>query len=139
MLKLVGYWNETESSTRWIDPNWIVGFKWGRVEHEQVVRYLRAGVCAQEELGYSWCRVDRSIPDQEMGCTDLTDGCWMWPEGLSIYVDKFSIELPPLFLGHIRVNCYRIPEQANSFNSYEGDLDASYWDAWCQEIRQRRN
>jgi len=37
-----------------------------------------------------------------MGSSDLTDGTWIWPEGLPIYVEKYNVELPEEFIAHTR-------------------------------------
>jgi hypothetical protein len=33
------------------------------------------------------------VPDSEMGSFDLTDGLWLWPEGLAHYVEAHGLPL----------------------------------------------
>jgi hypothetical protein len=59
-----------------------------RAEHTQV--FLFAECCWRArvpEMGYSWCRFDTcSASRRSLGCCNLTDGTFVWPEGLAHYV-----------------------------------------------------
>ena len=53
-------------------------------------------------LGYAACRFPDGPHGREMGCCDLTDGFWLWPEGLWIYVSRYHVRLPDEFVAHMR-------------------------------------
>jgi len=74
-------------------------------------------------------------PDNEMGCRDLSDGLYVWPEGFSVYVDRYNIELPDEFIEHIRENGFQIPqgiklEKLKKRMEFEGS-DFAFWRKWC--------
>lgn len=48
-------------------------------------------------MGSSRCRICSCLN----GCRDLTDGYYLWPEGLAHYVLDHSVRLPTEFLKHI--------------------------------------
>jgi hypothetical protein len=41
------------------------------------------------------CGIEHSM----MGDSDLTDGIWVWPQGLVHYVDAHQLALPKQFIG----------------------------------------
>ena len=56
------------------------------------------------ELGYSFCRHACAEAKEnviEMGCTTLTDGVWVWPEGLAHYLHRHNVKLPEDFVLHV--------------------------------------
>jgi hypothetical protein len=69
-------------------------------ERQTLVAYLRAGRVHKSYLGYSWCRFGCGIEWTRMGSRDLTDGSWVWPQGLAHYVAEHQITLPEQFVGH---------------------------------------
>ena len=64
--------------------------------------YLDSGIRSKytEYLGFSWCRFFCGIPENLMGHSDLSDGTWVWPEGLSHYVREHNVLLPEDFVEH---------------------------------------
>jgi hypothetical protein len=63
-----------------------------------VADYLDGGVICERYRGVSWCRFD--CGESQMGSCDLTDGVWLWPEGLSHYLRIHSVRLPEVFVAH---------------------------------------
>jgi hypothetical protein len=47
-----------------------------------------------------------------MGCRDLTDGTWVWPEGLTHYVRVHHVALPASFLEHAARTAWEIKQVA---------------------------
>src|SRR5262245_56534732 len=45
-----------------------------------------------------------------VGTKELTDGVWLWPEGLYHYVERHSVCLPDEFIESMRSRSWRIPE-----------------------------
>ena len=37
-----------------------------------------------------------------MGCSDLSDGVWVWPEGLHHYLESHQLILPEEFVHHVQ-------------------------------------
>ena len=48
-------------------------------------------------------------PDSEMGSSDLTDGVWLWPEGLAHYVEVHGLPLPEEFIATMKGNSWQPP------------------------------
>ena len=81
---------------------------WGETaEAQALTAYLRAGYVETYEMGYSFCRfgevglaADRGSGPcpagawRDMGCVALTDGEFVWPEGLVHYVEVHSVRPP---------------------------------------------
>jgi hypothetical protein len=89
-LRLIGYWWSVEqpewpSPQDWVDPDW------DPAERELVAHYLAGGQRAPYvAAGPSFCR----ICQQANGNLELTDGTYLWPEGLAHYVAEHSVRLP---------------------------------------------
>lgn len=67
-----------------------------------------------------------------MGSRDLTDGTFVWPEGLAHYVERHDVKLPDHFLQHVRerqgvIAPFRAPKPR--FGLY----DRSAWERWGRE------
>lgn len=96
-LRLIGYWWSPD------DPGWPkahewVDVDWDSTERELVAAYLAGGMRAPYAAGGpSECRI--------CGCAngnlELTDGTYLWPEGLSHYVRDHSVRLPKEVIGHV--------------------------------------
>jgi hypothetical protein len=63
----------------------------------RVIDYLRAGELCVCFCGTSWCRFGCEAP---IGAYELTDGKWVWPEGLDHYVEVHGVVLPSEFVDH---------------------------------------
>ena len=58
----------------------------------------------------------------------MTDGVWLWPEGLYHYVEDHNVRLPKEFISHIRLN-----DTVDSAGKFEfGVPNYDYWDEWCK-------
>lgn len=89
---------------------------WGRtVTSRAVVLYIESGFLESFELGYSFCRIAERCHkpglhftaggvgngyNVAMGCCTLTDGKYVWPEGLAHYVTIHSVRPPDEFISH---------------------------------------
>ena len=70
-----------------------------------------------------------------MGCTELTDGVWVWPVGLAHYVEHHDVRLPDEFAAHA--------ESVAWSSAYLGEFDDSafdleFWRSWCGRNARRR-
>ncbi len=106
-------------------------------ENQQaVVAYLRAGHRYAEWRGISYCRFGCGN-EAVMGSRCLTDGQWVWPEGLPHYVETHSVLLPHEFTRQAASNGSPAPLNAD-FPRYEtqGEPDYEFWIEWGKATRQ---
>ncbi len=112
-LHMVGFW-WTERAHRLPKPQLLVDHEWEQQDRERIVHYLANGCVVTSFLGYSFCRFRCGIADSEMGSSDLTDGVWIWPEGLHHYVEMHSVKLPGVFVEHMRSQNFTGPQSFDS-------------------------
>jgi hypothetical protein len=112
-LKTVGYW-KSEDEPNFPDPQLLVC---NDIEEKpNIIEYLDSGIICEFSLGYSYCRFDCGIPEDKMGDSDLTDGIWVWPQGLSHYVSLHNVQLPSEFINFMKSNKWKVQyELANKF------------------------
>ncbi|WP_332645158.1 hypothetical protein [Aeromicrobium sp.] len=92
----VGYWlGSTEPG--WPDPRNFVDLSWNGDERAEVVLHLRQGAVAKRYMGLSECRFCGEL----VGSLELSDGTYVWPEGLTHYVDQHGVRLPQSFVDHM--------------------------------------
>lgn len=96
-----------------------------------VADYLDAGLVHTRYRGYSWCRLC-DIEYSEMGSADLTDGIWIWPEGLSHYLRHHSVLLPEPFLSHA------LAAPTQSMPPDDATTDIELWLEWSRPRRISR-
>jgi len=108
-LRRVGFWrSEREPSLP--DPRAFVDETWDSAEREKVIAYLEASYYAPwMQCGPSWCRLGCPRPG-DIGTQDLTDGTWLYPEGLVHYVRSHHVKPPDEFLDHIRRSDFTVSE-----------------------------
>jgi hypothetical protein len=75
----------------------MIDERWDADEREGVGIHLRHGVVARSFLGSSKCR----LCEQYVGNLELTDGVYVWPEGLAHYVVEHLVRLPAEFVEHV--------------------------------------
>lgn len=91
--RLIGYWS-SQSDATWPDVQRFIASDWDQEERGRVVAYLRAGRGWRHYMGQSVCRLCGS----RNGSAELTDGVWVWPEGLAHYVADHDVRLPEEFV-----------------------------------------
>lgn len=124
-LYAIGYWAEEGNSLKLPHPIGLIDPGWhGSLgnDRDKITHYLQAGFIQSVEMGHSYCRFDTGIPDFLMGSHNLTDGIWVWPEGLWIYFRYFYIKLPDRFIDTIKSLNFMIP------NDISPDIDDVDWD-----------
>lgn len=97
-LEVLGWWFNERAPNGYPRPQWLVA-PWPARERAAVTAYLRAGVPLVEYPEASYCRF--ACGEQDMGRRDLTDGTFVWPEGLGHYVDRHQVRLPERFVAHV--------------------------------------
>jgi len=97
-LTLIGYW-EGKYDPRWPRVTDFVDEHWDQRERRQVAQYLH-----EEGFSVPWRAAGGSrcrfcgVPN---GTNELTDGVYLWPEGLAHYVREHGVRLPASVIRHI--------------------------------------
>jgi hypothetical protein len=109
-----------------VTPGWLAG------DRDRILSYLRSGRTFVQWRGLSNCR---------FGCTDmlamgsrcLTDGDWVWPEGLSHYIECHDVRLPQEFVDGMRERGWEIAvaEKGPTAES-PGEPDYTFWLEWSE-------
>lgn len=136
-LIAIGYWKSTSSSlcrTPGLLPNPALLVKPKRNFEESldhVLGYLANGSELLHWRGFSHCRICE-VSDQTMGSRCLTDGTWVWPEGLAHYVATHSIDLPDELVHLMRENSW-VPHQSEIVvpRDVSSVYDFSFWIDWA--------
>ena len=124
-LKFIGYWREGPISPNKLklpvpgaaamaaflrtitelcllpSPQHYIDENWDTAEKLKVVEYLKAGKFWEGWRGWSECRFG---DNDDNGCTDLTDGTYVWPEGFAHYVEVHDVKPPQEFIDHVLKN-----------------------------------
>ncbi|MFE7223535.1 hypothetical protein ACFU7D_02005 [Nocardioides sp. NPDC057577] len=93
----VGYWRN-KNKPKLPDPRGHVDETWDDDERELVVAYLRGGLPVLHMMGSSPCRMCDLTAN---GNAELTDGSYLWPEGLAHYVEDHGVRLPRELERHV--------------------------------------
>jgi hypothetical protein len=74
-----------------------------------------------------------------MGSSDLSDGFWVWPEGLAHYIEDHHVVLPDDFIRHVlaapscRLDC-ELPELATQPDgSSRLPVTYEFWLNWARD------
>jgi hypothetical protein len=98
----VGYWRSPEQPNL-PHPGDFVDTSWDAEERRKVIEYLDdAYQTPMFSCGPSWCRIGCTDIPEDIGSQELTDGVWLFPEGLVHYVRHHAVRPPEAFLEHLR-------------------------------------
>jgi hypothetical protein len=101
-LILIGYWRR-DAGAGWPGRRTVAvsarlrGSGLGRGRAGLVADYLGRGFVVRAYMGYSPCR----FCGDNNGALELSDGTYVWPEGLRHYVTDHDVRLPEPFVGHV--------------------------------------
>jgi len=127
-LELLGYWFGDWAPSPLPRPQLLVS-PWQPDERAAVQKYLRAGETMIAYMGLSHCRF--ACGERSMGSTDLTDGTFVWPEGLVHYVERHDVRLPESFVAHVMARDAVVPRFQLPKESF-GLYDYGPWLAWSR-------
>jgi hypothetical protein len=146
-LKGIGYWYSgnasdsrpfpipvrTKVSESFPDPTRLVYPTWRIQDREKIARYLRSGWTYQQWRGLSYCRFRCKIASAEMGSRCVTDGQWVWPEGLHHYIEHHCVRLPEEFVESMQRSGWQVPSGKSEPNWQTSSIpDYSFWIAWAK-------
>jgi len=116
------------------NPNDLVTFLGSIAPRQQVLAYLDTGHVFVSSLGWSTCRCC-GISGSEMGDSDLTDGTWVWPEGLSHYLRMHGVPLPEEFLASMNQNQFVVPAiRGARLLDVPLPHDFRFWHGWTASV-----
>lgn len=95
----IGYW-KSEHEPDLPAPQDHIDLSIPAAQREAMIQYLDNGLAYIRFLGISFCRFGCCYPGTDMGSADLTDGTYVWPEGLSHYIKGHGVWLPLDFVEH---------------------------------------
>ncbi|MDD9940869.1 MAG: hypothetical protein OXU20_07535 [Myxococcales bacterium] len=99
-LRLIGYWR-SDDEPEWPDPKDFVDQEWDERERDIVVSHLQDGRAVWAQCGLSPCR----FCGKPNGSAELSDGVYIWPEGLAHYLVEHGVRLPQEFVDHVNAQC----------------------------------
>jgi hypothetical protein len=110
-LLFTGYWHAGEEDNL-PNPRDYVDEHWDETERNRVIEYLADAYVVIGYMGFSWCRMGcpELSPPSDIGTKDLTDGTWIFPEGLVHYLRHHSVKPEADFLEHVRGTGYRMAD-----------------------------
>lgn len=129
-LQLIGYWQEIDGSGDYPHPRDFVDLEWEISDKEKIVLYLRSGLLFRGFWGYADCRFGKRKQPQEMGSRELTDGVYLWPEGLAVYVSEYGVTLPHEVVEHMRKSDFTIPQRQQTEKYSVVD---TFWRQWTKD------
>jgi hypothetical protein len=95
VLTVIGLWSD-RAEPYWPDPKDFVDAGWSAEERANVVKALRSGIEVKQFRGESTCRVCGRLN----GSRELSDGRYLWPDGLAHYVGEHGVRLPEAVEAH---------------------------------------
>lgn len=113
-LILIGYWAGPDTVGPWPSVEDFVDPMWEEEQRSFVVDYLRGGHVVWGFAGWSRCR----FCGKNNGDRELSDGRYLWPDGLVHYVEDHAVRLPKAFVAHAEARLERL-EQA--------ERDPTWW------------
>lgn len=108
-LRRVGFWR-SEYEPALLDPRELIVGDWPEDERRRLIEYLEASyMMPYVQAGPSWCRCGCSPRPPDIGSGDLTDGTWIFPEGLVHYVRVHCVRPHEDFMAHVRGLNFTVP------------------------------
>jgi len=128
-VRLIGYWIRSVDDADFIPPQELVRPVDPDVRRK-LAAYLDAGALFEQYRGVSHCRF---FCEGYNGSRELTDGEWVWPEGLSHYVSVHGVTLPQEFVA--RALSGRPIPRGDLRDDGRREVDVEWWKQWCRQHR----
>jgi len=142
-LKLIGYWAPAHHWTgiqtipgkpSWPDIRRAVQPGWRLTDRESLVDYLGSGTYVIGYLGSSSCRFGCCDYYDRLGSQEYTDGEWVWPGGLSHYVERHAVILPDEFVASASARGWKAPPVEQGRNWGPNEYEYSFWLEWAKGL-----
>jgi hypothetical protein len=137
-LSAIGYWRVDEAPLSFPHPKELIDPSWTPEERMPVADYLAGGVSLGGYFGFSHCRFADGPPDEEMGTDDLTDGTWVWPQALAMYVQRYSVRVPDAFVASAQQRNYQMPADLDIEELRTHYYSYATWKWWVFTHRSNR-
>ena len=119
-LIAIGYW-KSDLEPHLPHPRNFQVKNWNQNERQEVINYLKKGTPIIYSRGMSWCRFN--CKSDNIGSSCLTDGIYIFPEGLVHYLENHDVKLPNKFIKHAKKNKPLIPK--GKFEA--GKINYDWW------------
>ncbi len=96
-MRAVGYW-VSEEKLNFPHPEKFVGAYSSQALKERCLGIFAREMSISSDGDISQCRFECGVSPHEIGSKCLTDGFWLWPEGLAHYVSAHDVVLPDEFV-----------------------------------------
>jgi hypothetical protein len=127
-LEIVGYWFHELAPDDLPLPQRLVR-RWRANDRVLVLAYLRGGCTLVRYRAAARCRFAGCA--QDVGRRDLTDGVFVWPEGLAHHVECHGVRLPAHVVAHVRTRRGVVPRFV--LPALRAGLhDAGPWRRWAR-------
>lgn len=152
MIKAIGYWR-SEQASKLPDPRDFIDDGWRVDDRERLAHYLEMAPRVNAWLGYSFCRFECGVSPEEMGDFEMSDGVYLWPQGLAHYVSVHHVRLPDEFVERMRERGFEPPpdrlplsgdqQQMREWAEKAPSIEARnegirWWRAWAENELQRK-
>jgi hypothetical protein len=98
-LTAIGYWHSI-FEPEYPDPAKFIDLQWNVAEKITVIEHISQARVIADWTGQSWCRF--RCGEMQLGSQDVTDGIYIFPEGLVHYLQHHHVRLPEEFIRHVR-------------------------------------
>ncbi len=118
------------------DPRLVIATLGEASVDDRLLAYLDSGHVVGRHMGYSQCRC---CGREVVGTCDLSDGEWVWPQGLSHYLREHGLPLPEPVLSTFQDREYQVPLSAPSppVPDEAWEYDFSFWHDWTESVYAR--
>ncbi len=121
-LILIGYWRGDDApdwplAQEWVDP------KWDPKERLVSIDWLRSGAPIIHWRGLSKCR----FCGRRNGASELSDGVYIWPEGLRHYLEEHRLRLPQAIVRRALERPVIPLEALNQVDVAVSDIEREWW------------
>ena len=123
-LRRIGYW-KSEHEPHLPHPKDFQDKNWNEAEKQRVIDHLKNGEVVFKYRGYSWCRFE--CGESNMGSKCLSDGVFIYPEGLVHYLEKHHVKLPDKFIQHVHQYNPKSKEILSTVDEEDIQLDNLWW------------
>ena len=132
-LIAIGYWF-SDDEPEFPKPQDFIDTTISLIERQQLVDYLKHGKRLHEWMGFSRCRFGCRLPVHVIGNACLTDGIYIWPEGLPHYITEHQVWLPAAFINHVKQN---FPLYGNKILTDESNFGNYDWWKSIKTLHER--